>query len=836
MSTLTVNLKLISKAFVDNLKKAKDALKNFGKEFDFVGLDHFRESISGVISSLNLFKLTVVAVVAVVASLALSISAGSELQTAMAELEAITGATGAELDSLKQKAKNLAVELGSDATSIAQSFTLMASAKPELLKDLDALAVATKEAIKLAQAAGMSNQDAVNSLASALNQFGAGADKANQFINVLAAGSKFGSSMINQTSDALKNAGVAAKAAGLSFEQTNASVQLLAKFGIRGSEAGIKVRNFLATLSSSGKMLRSFGIDINDVNPEVVGLENALNNLAAANLNSSQYAQLFMKQNKDSARILIENRAEIIGLTKDLTGTNVAYEQAAVQINTLSQEWGTFKGSAALLGTAIFDKIQGPIRSSLASVNSLTLSVANLFSQTAIAAPTAIGHFNEVRNALNKIDGKNVEESIKKVTDAIYQGNISYEQGTDIIRKYKQSLEAQSQEEERLSSQIKKKEQELTDLNAELTKLESDLNEDEVLRAAQRRMGIYELAYNDIELIIEESHQKAYKKAIEYAEKFANRAIELEEQIENAQKTHEERIRELKRKQFGEQFAEADKAKEVNEKIAAAREAQAQGELETARELLESAGQKAAQLDNEAIAIKLVEEAHQALLPVLEQQRAQAESAAAEMEKIGKEQSVKDTQNQIEDLTGGIEKLREKLVEVGKQVIEPVIDTTQVETAVDHIKAELDSIPDKTVNVKVNTQSGLNAGGEVFGFNRGGLNPKDTVPAMLTPGEFVVTANQGRSAMAKPLLEMINFAPISQVKDFLKQPLGLNLGGFVPQLAMANGGSIPSASNESPMQTFVIRGEGSKKATLRGQQAQIDALADILLDASRGTR
>src|SRR5476649_2753222 len=90
------------------------------------------------------------------------------------------------------------------ASQAVEALKLMASAKPELLQTADGLTQATKSALVLAQAAGTTLPDATKTLALSLNQFGAGANQADRYINVLAAGAKFGASEITDTAPRLK--------------------------------------------------------------------------------------------------------------------------------------------------------------------------------------------------------------------------------------------------------------------------------------------------------------------------------------------------------------------------------------------------------------------------------------------------------------------------------------------------------------------------------------------------------------------------------------------------------------------------------------------------------
>ncbi|MDE9571503.1 phage tail tape measure protein, partial [Xenorhabdus bovienii] len=137
------------------------------------------------------------------------------------------------------------------AARITEAFKLMASAKPELLKSAAGLTLATEKAVTLAQAAGIELPEATKALALSLNQFGASAEQADRFINVLAAGAKYGSSEIGETAQAIKNGGTVAAQAGIGFEELNAAIQILAERGIKGAEAGTAIRNVVLALERS---------------------------------------------------------------------------------------------------------------------------------------------------------------------------------------------------------------------------------------------------------------------------------------------------------------------------------------------------------------------------------------------------------------------------------------------------------------------------------------------------------------------------------------------------------------------------------------------------------
>lgn len=296
---------------------------------------------------------------------------------ALSDLSAITGATGAQLKQFDEAAQQMGRTTEYSASQAAEALKLMASAKPELLKTADGLTTATNSALILAQAAGTTLPDATKTLALSLNQFGASASQADRYINVLAAGAKYGSSEIADTAAAIKNGGVAAAQAGIGFEQLNAAIQVLAEREIKGGEAGTGLRNVILNLEK--------GTD-KTLKPSVVGLSTALENLSKKNLSTAQAVKLFGLENINAASILVSNRSKLDDLTKSLTGTQTAYEQAATRVNNLNGDLmgltSAFEGLIIKVGQAS----GGPLRTGVQSVTEAINGLADNFNMVASVA------------------------------------------------------------------------------------------------------------------------------------------------------------------------------------------------------------------------------------------------------------------------------------------------------------------------------------------------------------------------------------------------------------------------------------------------------------------
>jgi hypothetical protein len=286
------------------------------------------------------------------------IDTGSEFQTNIANLQAITGASGPVLDDLSNRARDLAKQFGGDATTQVQSFqTILSKFGPALANTPEELGTFSTNVNTLAKAAGLDAKGAVDALSNSMLQFGIDASdparlaaESGRFINVLAASAKEGAAEIPQVSEAILQAGVAAKGANLSFEETNAAIQALAIGGKVGSEAGVGLRNVLGLLiKQSGpgaEALKGVGLSVEGLgqtlttkglSAALVELRGGINKLGSDAEKAAFKATLFGSENAATAGILLDQADAISDLTGKITGTQEAFTQAEVNMATFSE-------------------------------------------------------------------------------------------------------------------------------------------------------------------------------------------------------------------------------------------------------------------------------------------------------------------------------------------------------------------------------------------------------------------------------------------------------------------------------------------------------------------
>ena len=245
----------------------------------------------------------------------------------MADLSAITGSVGDELEDLKQTARDVGKASGLGASESARAFAILAG---QIDVPIDALKVLQRETITLAQAGALPLEDAANAVAGTINQFGMEASEASRVVNVLAAGSRAGGAEVVDLSESFKVAGAAANAAGVSIEETAGALEVLAQNNTKGAEAGTAMRNMLVAMQTR------LGIDVSKTGfaGGLRVIQEELDKMQSPVERTTFLAKAFGRENMVAAQFLLSNADAVEEMTAAVTDTNSAMEQAEIRNDT----------------------------------------------------------------------------------------------------------------------------------------------------------------------------------------------------------------------------------------------------------------------------------------------------------------------------------------------------------------------------------------------------------------------------------------------------------------------------------------------------------------------
>lgn len=325
---LVVNLLLKNKKFDDNIAKARNETQAFKKSIGFASA-----SVSTFISGFAGMAGVSLAFMDV-------IEKSMQFEKSLSSLRSLTGVSAKDLEFFKNEAIKMGSASMQTASQVVEAFQLIGSQKPELLKNKEALAEVTQQAIILAEASGMTVPEAAKALTGSLNQMGESASKAGEYINILAAASQAGSADIPYLTKAIEKSGGAASSVGVSYNELVAAIETIAPKVTEASEAGTNLRNiFLILEGSADKKLK----------PSIVGLSTALENLASKNMDATQMTKMFGRESVTAALAIVSAKDDYNRYVEAITGTNTALEQQKINndnlagsVTALSSAWEGF--------------------------------------------------------------------------------------------------------------------------------------------------------------------------------------------------------------------------------------------------------------------------------------------------------------------------------------------------------------------------------------------------------------------------------------------------------------------------------------------------------------
>lgn len=322
---------------------------------------------------------------------------GADYEKSLLDVAAITGITGDDLDKLGGKARNLAKEFGGTATDNLATFqTILSRLGPQIGESDEALAKMGGYANTLAKTMGGDVVGATDALTTSMLQFKvnlddpiAAAAEMERMMNVMAAGAKEGAAEVPQIAQALVQAGGAAKLSNVSFEETNAALQALAQSGKYGAEAGVGLRNVLIKMNAPSalskeatNMLAAYGVNMQKVSDTTVPFAERLKELQKIGQNTDVLAAVFGAENIQAAQGLINTAQAQAELTQQISGTNVATEQATIVMSGWSEWMGRCKAwlDDLKIGSFSFTKGLGVVGDSLGGVISTLGDMGSAYS------------------------------------------------------------------------------------------------------------------------------------------------------------------------------------------------------------------------------------------------------------------------------------------------------------------------------------------------------------------------------------------------------------------------------------------------------------------------
>jgi TP901 family phage tail tape measure protein len=208
-----------------------------------------------------------------------TVAAAADFQQGMNVLQAVTGATAAQMGALS----NTAIALGNDMTLPGASAQTAATAMQELAKaglSVDDTMSAAKGTLQLAAAAETDAGTAASIVAGALNAFHLAGSQATQVADLLAAGANASAASMTDLSQGLQQAGFAFNASKQPVDTLVTALAELTNVGLSGSDAGTALKNamlqLMAPTSQAQGVMKEYGINVRDASGNMLPLRDII--------------------------------------------------------------------------------------------------------------------------------------------------------------------------------------------------------------------------------------------------------------------------------------------------------------------------------------------------------------------------------------------------------------------------------------------------------------------------------------------------------------------------------------------------------------------------------
>lgn len=295
---------------------------------------------------------------------------GMDFEAAMSKVSSISGATGNDLQSLTDKAKEMGATTKFSATESAEAFQYMAMAGWDTKSMLDGI----DGIMNLSAADGLDLATTSDIVTDALTAFGLSAKDSTHFADVLATASSSANTNVSMLGESFKYVAPLAGSMNYSIEDVSLALGLMANASVKGSMAGTSLKTALSNLASPTKSMASemskLGISMTDSNGNALGLRDIIIQLREkfGKLSETEKAAtastLFGKEAMSGMLAIINaSDADFNKLTDNISNADGAAKQMADTLNdNLKGDITIAKSALEGFGIAIYETLDTKLR------------------------------------------------------------------------------------------------------------------------------------------------------------------------------------------------------------------------------------------------------------------------------------------------------------------------------------------------------------------------------------------------------------------------------------------------------------------------------------------
>lgn len=330
------------------------------------------------------------------------VSTGMAFESSMSNVQALSGATGADFEALSEKAQEMGAKTKFSASEAADAMGYMAMAGWDAKDMLNGI----EGVMNLAAASGEDLASVSDIVTDAMTAFGLAADgttkgvaNATYFADTLAATAASANTNVGLMGETFKYVGTMAGSLGYSIEDVSLAIGLMANRGLKGSMAGTSLNSVMTRLatntSGAREAIEKLGVKFYDSSGNARALGDVMTELrdATKGMNNEQKTALAntvagMEAQKGLLAILNATDDEYNSLADSINNsTGAAQKQADVKMDNLYGDVTILKSAWDGLSVGIYTAVNalGNSKDGLGAMRSVVRSVTDVVNKAADA-------------------------------------------------------------------------------------------------------------------------------------------------------------------------------------------------------------------------------------------------------------------------------------------------------------------------------------------------------------------------------------------------------------------------------------------------------------------
>ena len=323
------------------------------------------EKLQSVGSSIEGVGQKLMPVTAAVGGLATAaVKVASDFDSAMSQVAAVSGATGKELDALRDKAREMGSKTKFSASEAAEAMNYMAMAGWKTGDMLDGI----EGIMNLAAASGEDLATTSDIVTDALTALGLSASDSGHFADILAAASSNANTNVAMMGETFKYCAPVAGALGFTAEDTAEAIGLMANAGIKSSQAGTAMRTMLTSLTGEvtfvGDAFGELTVQTTNADGSMRSLGDILTDCRAA------FAQMSEAERAANAEALVGKNA--------MSGFLAVMNAAPGDIEKLNSAINNCDGTAERMAETMQDNLAGQLTILKSQLEELAISIGEI--------------------------------------------------------------------------------------------------------------------------------------------------------------------------------------------------------------------------------------------------------------------------------------------------------------------------------------------------------------------------------------------------------------------------------------------------------------------------